>query len=148
MFGLTRTRTRGMPFLGFTISGTIIFPRDHHRPCELSRDGWKAFGVVWKKDNTYLYLYHFMVGTSFAATSPWASFPASSWPTNSHQLEPYSPSQEPHGSRCSGYDVVLPPSFLEPDSWRWMLSEWNKVGPGLHFFATVMGLSGTRIFRR
>src|ERR1700730_6892693 len=136
-----RTGTRADPIRIHDIS-THHLPRDHHRPCELSRDAGRP--VLWKKDTTYRDLYHFwshIFAVNFAMGVVSGIVMAYQFGTNwSH----YSAFAGTITGPLLSYEV-LTAFFLEAGFLGVMLFGWSRVGPGLHFFATIMVAIGTLI---
>jgi len=141
MFSLTALELARIQF-GFTITFHIIFPAITF--------GLAAFLAVleglwlWKKDSTYLHLYHF-----------WSKIFAVNFAMGvvSGLLMAY-----PFGTHWGFYSqfagsitgplltyAVLTAFVLEAGFLGVMLFGWHRVGRGLHFFATVMVAVGTMI---
>ena len=127
---------------GFTISFHIIFPA--------ITIGLAAFLAVleglwlWKKDDTYLELYHFwskIFAVNFAMGVVSGLVMAYQFGTNWSFFSQFA-------GNITGplltYEV-LTAFFLEAGFLGVMLFGWNKVGRGLHFFATIMVSIGTMI---
>src|SRR6201988_5187319 len=141
MFGLTALELARIQF-GFTISFHIVFPA-------LSI-GLASYLMVlegfwlWKKDTVYLELYRFWLqifAVSFAMGVVSGLVMAYQFGTNwSH----YSAFAGSITGPLLTYEV-LTAFFLEAGFLGVMLFGWNKVGPGLHFFATTMVAIGTLI---
>ena len=141
MFGLTALELARIQF-GFTISAHIIFPA--------TTIGLASYLVtleglwLWKKDTTYRDLYHFwshIFAINFAMGVVSGIVMAYQFGTNwSH----YSAFAGTITGPLLSYEV-LTAFFLEAGFLGVMLFGWNKVGPGLHFFATVMVATGTLI---
>ena len=141
MFGLTALELARIQF-GFTISAHIIFPA--------TTIGLASYLVtleglwLWKKDTTYRDLYHFwshIFAVNFAMGVVSGIVMAYQFGTNwSH----YSAFAGTITGPLLSYEV-LTAFFLEAGFLGVMLFGWNKVGPGLHFFATVMVAIGTLV---
>jgi cytochrome d ubiquinol oxidase subunit I len=141
MFGLTALELARIQF-GFTISFHIIFPA-------LSI-GLASYLTVleglwlWKKKPVYLQLYHFwshIFAVTFAMGVVSGLVMAYQFGTNwSH----YSAFAGSITGPLLSYEV-LTAFFLEAGFLGVMLFGWKKVGPGLHFFATIMVAAGTLI---
>jgi len=141
MFGLTALELARIQF-GFTISFHIIFPA-------LSI-GLASYLTVleglWllKKDRVYLELYHFWLqifAVTFAMGVVSGLVMAYQFGTNwSH----YSAFAGSITGPLLSYEV-LTAFFLEAGFLGVMLFGWKKVGPGLHFFSTMMVAAGTLI---
>jgi cytochrome d ubiquinol oxidase subunit I len=139
MFNLTALELARIQF-GFTISFHIIFPA-----ITIGLGSYLAVleGLwLWKKDEVYKHLYHFWSGifaVNFAMGVVSGLVMAYEFGTNwSHYSE--------FAGSITGplltYEV-LTAFFLEAGFLGVMLFGWNKVGRGLHFFATVMVAAGT-----
>lgn len=127
---------------GFTISFHIIFPA--------ITIGLAAFLAVleglwlWKKDDTYLELYHFwskIFAVNFAMGVVSGLVMAYQFGTNWSFYSQFAGSIT---GPLLTYEV-LTAFFLEAGFLGVMLFGWNKVGRGLHFFATLMVALGTMI---
>ena len=141
MFGLTALDLARIQF-GFTVSFHIIFPA--------ITIGLASYLVVleglwlWKQDTVYRDLYHFwtkVFAVNFAMGVVSGLVMAYQFGTNWSYF-----------SRFAGgitgpllaYEV-LTAFFLEAGFLGVMLFGWNRVGPGLHFFATIMVALGTLV---
>src|SRR5437868_3368689 len=141
MFGLTALELARIQF-AFTMSSHIIFPA-----ITIGLASYLAVleGLwLWKKDTTYRDLYHFwshIFAVNFAMG-------VVSGIVMAYQF----------GTNCSGFSAfagsvtgplltyeVLTAFFLEAGFLGVMLFGWNKVGPALHFVATLMVALGTLI---
>jgi cytochrome bd ubiquinol oxidase subunit I len=141
MFGLTALDLARIQF-GFTISFHIIFPA--------MSIGLASYLTVleglwlWKKDTVYLGLYHFwsrIFAVTFAMGVVSGLVMAYQFGTNwSH----YSAFAGSITGPLLSYEV-LTAFFLEAGFLGVMLFGWKKVGPGLHFFSTMMVATGTLI---
>jgi cytochrome d ubiquinol oxidase subunit I len=127
---------------GFTISFHIVFPA-----ITIGLASYLAVleGLwLWKKDTVYLDLYHFwskIFAVNFAMGVVSGLVMAYQFGTNwSH----YSAFAGSITGVLLAYEV-LTAFFLEAGFLGVMLFGWNKVGPGLHFFATLMVTLGTLI---
>ena len=141
MFDLSALDLARVQF-GFTISFHIIFPA--------ITIGLAAFLAVleglwlWKKDDTYLELYHFwskIFAVNFAMGVVSGLVMAYQFGTNWSFYSQFAGSIT---GPLLAYEV-LTAFFLEAGFLGVMLFGWNKVGRGLHFFATVMVAIGTMI---
>src|SRR5229473_550552 len=141
MFGLTALGLARIQF-GFTMSSHIIFPA--------ITIGLASYLValeglwLWKKDTTYRDLYHFwshIFAVNFAMGVVSGIVMAYQFGTN---WSYYSAFAGTITGPLLSYEV-LTAFFLEAGFLGVMLFGWNKVGPGLHFFATVMVAIGTLI---
>ncbi|ODS90379.1 MAG: cytochrome D ubiquinol oxidase subunit I [Comamonas sp. SCN 65-56] len=141
MFGLTALELARIQF-GFTISFHIIFPA--------ITIGLAAFLAVlegmwlWKKDDAYLELYHFwsrIFAVNFAMGVVSGLVMAYQFGTNWSFYSQFAGSIT---GPLLAYEV-LTAFFLEAGFLGVMLFGWNKVGRGLHFFATLMVALGTLI---
>src|SRR3984957_16224636 len=141
MFGLTALELARIQF-GFTISFHIIFPA--------ISIGLASYLMVleglwlWKKDVVYLDLYHFwsqIFAVSFAMGVVSGLVMAYQFGTNWSHYSAFD------GSITGPLLTtgVVTPFFLEAGFLGVMLFGWKKVGPGLHFFATMMVATGTLI---
>jgi cytochrome bd ubiquinol oxidase subunit I len=141
MSGLTALELARIQF-GFTISFHIIFPA--------ITIGLASYLTVleglwlWKKESAYLELYHFwshIFAVNFAMGVVSGLVMAYQFGTNwSH----YSAFAGTITGPLLSYEV-LTAFFLEAGFLGVMLFGWKKVGPGLHFFATIMVAIGTLI---
>jgi cytochrome bd ubiquinol oxidase subunit I len=141
MFGLTALELARIQF-GFTISFHIVFPA--------ISIGLASYLMVleglwlWKKDTVYLELYRFWVqifAVSFAMGVVSGLVMAYQFGTNWSSYSAFAGSIT--GPLLS-YEV-LTAFFLEAGFLGVMLFGWKKVGPGLHFFSTIMVATGTLI---
>src|ERR1700724_1977494 len=141
MFGLTALELARIQF-GFTISFHIIFPA--------ISIGLASYLVVleglwlWKKDIVYLDLYHFwsqIFAVSFAMGVVSGIVMAYQFGTNWSHYSAFAGSIT--GPLLT--NEVLTAFFLEAGFLGVMLFGWKKVGPCLHFFATMMVATGTLI---
>jgi cytochrome d ubiquinol oxidase subunit I len=141
MFGLTALELARIQF-GFTISFHIIFPA--------VTIGLASYLAVlealwlWKKENVYRDLYHFWLkifAVNFAMGVVSGLVMAFQFGTNWSYFSAFAGSIT---GPLLAYEV-LTAFFLEAGFLGVMLFGWNKVGPGLHFFATVMVAIGTLI---
>lgn len=141
MSGLTALELARIQF-GFTISAHILFPA--------ITIGLASYLVVleglwlWKKGEVYRDLYHFwskIFAVNFAMGVVSGLVMAYQFGTNWSHFSAFAGSVT--GPLLS-YEV-LTAFFLEAGFLGVMLFGWNKVGPGLHFFATVMVAIGTLI---
>jgi cytochrome d ubiquinol oxidase subunit I len=141
MFGLTALELARIQF-GFTISAHIIFPA-----ITIGLASYLAVleGLwLWKKDTAYLDLYHFwshIFAVNFAMGVVSGIVMAYQFGTN---WSYYSAFAGTITGPLLSYEV-LTAFFLEAGFLGVMLFGWNKVGPGLHFFATIMVAIGTLI---
>ncbi|MEJ1974714.1 MAG: cytochrome ubiquinol oxidase subunit I [Acetobacteraceae bacterium] len=127
---------------GFTISFHIIFPA--------ITIGLASYLVVleglwlWKEDETYRDLYHFwskIFAVNFAMGVVSGLVMAYQFGTNWSYFSAFAGSVT---GPLLAYEV-LTAFFLEAGFLGVALFGWNKVGPGLHFFATVMVALGTLV---
>jgi len=141
MFGLTALELARIQF-GFTISFHIIFPA--------ITIGLASYLVVleglwlWKKDTVYRDLYHFwskIFAVNFAMGVVSGLVMAYQFGTNWSYFSSFAGSIT---GPLLAYEV-LTAFFLEAGFLGVMLFGWNRVGPGLHFFATIMVALGTLI---
>ncbi|MEA3134425.1 MAG: cytochrome bd ubiquinol oxidase subunit [Gammaproteobacteria bacterium] len=141
MFGLTALELARIQF-GFTIAAHIIFPA--------ITIGLAGYLVVleglwlWKKDTTYRDLYHFwsrIFAVNFGMGVVSGIVMAYQFGTNWSYFSAFAGGIT--GPLLS-YEV-LTAFFLEAGFLGVMLFGWNKVGPGLHFFATVMVAIGSHV---
>ena len=141
MFGLSALQLARIQF-GFTISFHIIFPA--------ITIGLASYLVVleglwlWRKDTVYRDLYYFwsrIFAVNFAMGVVSGLVMAYQFGTNwSH----FSAATGGITGTLLAYEV-LTAFFLEAGFLGVMLFGWNKVGPGLHFFASLMVATGTLI---
>src|SRR6201999_1804630 len=141
MFGLTALELARVQF-GFTISFHIIFPA--------ITIGLASYLTVleglWlcKKDVVYLELYRFwsqIFAVTFAMGVVSGLVMAYQFGTNWSHYSAFA-------GRITGpllTNEVLTAFFLEAGFLGVMLFGWKKVGPGLHFFSTMMVATGTLI---
>jgi cytochrome d ubiquinol oxidase subunit I len=141
MFGLTALELARMQF-GFTISFHIIFPA--------ITIGLASYLTVleglwlWKKDAVYLELYRFwsqIFAVTFAMGVVSGLVMAYQFGTNWSHYSAFAGSIT--GPLLT--NEVLTAFFLEAGFLGVMLFGWKKVGPGLHFFSTMMVATGTLI---
>ncbi|MBB2970633.1 cytochrome ubiquinol oxidase subunit I [Mesorhizobium sp. RMAD-H1] len=141
MFGLTALELARIQF-GFTISFHIIFPA--------ITIGLASYLVVleglwlWKRDEVYRDLYHFWVkvfAINFAMGVVSGLVMAYQFGTNWSYFSSFAGSIT---GPLLTYEV-LTAFFLEAGFLGVMLFGWNKVGPGLHWFSTIMVAGGTLI---
>jgi cytochrome d ubiquinol oxidase subunit I len=141
MFGLTGLELARIQF-GFTMSSHIIFPA--------ITIGLASYLVtleglwLWKKDAVYRDLYQFwsqIFAVNFGMGVVSGIVMAYQFGTNWSYYSAFAGSIT--GPLLS-YEV-LTAFFLEAGFLGVMLFGWNKVGPGLHFFATIMVALGTLI---
>jgi cytochrome bd ubiquinol oxidase subunit I len=141
MFGLTALELARIQF-GFTISFHIIFPA--------ISIGLASYLVVlealwlWRKDIVYLDLYHFwsqIFAVTFAMGVVSGLVMAYQFGTNWSHYSAFAGSIT--GPLLT--NEVLTAFFLEAGFLGVMLFGWKKVGPGLHFFSTMMVAAGTLI---
>src|SRR3984885_272126 len=141
MFGLTALELARIQF-GFTISFHIIFPA--------ITIGLASYLTVleglwlWKKDVVYLELYRFwsqIFAVTFAMGVVSGLVMAYQFGTNWSHYSAFAGSIT--GPLLT--NEVLTAFFLEAGFLGVMLFGWKKVGPGLHFFATMMVATGTLI---
>ncbi|WP_306566003.1 cytochrome ubiquinol oxidase subunit I [Aquabacterium sp.] len=127
---------------GFTVSFHIIFPA--------ITIGLAAFLAVleglwlWRKDQSYLDLYHFwskIFAVNFAMGVVSGLVMAYQFGTNWSFYSQFAGSIT---GPLLAYEV-LTAFFLEAGFLGVMLFGWNKVGRGLHFFATLMVAIGTMV---
>lgn len=141
MFGLTALELARIQF-GFTISFHIIFPA-----ITIGLASYLAVleGLwLWKKDTVYRDLYHFWAGifaVNFAMGVVSGLVMAYQFGTNWSYFSAYAGSIT---GPLLAYEV-LTAFFLEAGFLGVMLFGWNRVGPGLHFFSTIMVALGTLI---
>jgi cytochrome d ubiquinol oxidase subunit I len=141
MFGLTALELARIQF-GFTISFHIIFPA--------ITIGLASYLTVleglwlWKKDVVYLELYRFwsqIFAVTFAMGVVSGLVMAYQFGTNWSHYSAFAGSVT--GPLLT--NEVLTAFFLEAGFLGVMLFGWKKVGPGLHFFSTMMVATGTLI---
>jgi cytochrome d ubiquinol oxidase subunit I len=141
MFGLTALELARIQF-GFTVSFHIVFPA--------ITIGLASYLVVleglWllKKDEVYLDLYRFwspIFAVNFAMGVVSGLVMAYEFGTNWSFFSKFA---GPVTGPLLAYEV-LTAFFLEAGFLGVALFGWNKVGPGLHFFATTMVALGTLI---
>ena len=141
MFGLTALELARIQF-GFTISFHIIFPA-----ITIGLASYLAVleGLwLWKKDTVYRDLYHFwskIFAVNFAMGVVSGLVMAYQFGTNWSYFSAFAGSIT---GPLLTYEV-LTAFFLEAGFLGVVLFGWNKVGPGLHFFATIMVAIGTLI---
>lgn len=141
MFGLTALELARIQF-GFTISFHIVFPA-----ITIGLASYLAVleGLwLWKKDETYRNLYHFwskVFAVNFAMGVVSGLVMAYQFGTNWSYFSAFAGGVT---GPLLAYEV-LTAFFLEAGFLGVMLFGWNKVGPGLHFFATVMVALGTLV---
>lgn len=141
MFGLTALDLARIQF-GFTVSFHIIFPA-----ITIGLASYLAVleGLwLWKKEAMYRDLYHFwarIFAVNFAMGVVSGLVMAYQFGTNWSYFSAFA------GSVTGPLLVyeVLTAFFLEAGFLGVMLFGWSKVGPGLHFFATVMVAIGTLV---
>ncbi|CAM5771584.1 cytochrome ubiquinol oxidase subunit I [Labrys miyagiensis] len=141
MVGLTALELARIQF-GFTVSFHIIFPA--------ITIGLASYLAVlealwlWRGDAVYRDLYHFwskIFAVNFAMGVVSGLVMAYQFGTNWSYFSAFAGSIT---GPLLAYEV-LTAFFLEAGFLGVMLFGWNKVGPGLHFFATVMVAIGTLI---
>ena len=141
MFGLSALELSRIQF-GFTISFHIIFPA--------ITIGLASYLAVlealwlWKRDATYRDLYHFwskIFAVNFAMGVVSGLVMAYEFGTNWSHFSAFAGSIT---GPLLTYEV-LTAFFLEAGFLGVALFGWNRVGPGLHFFATLMVALGTVI---
>lgn len=141
MSGLTALELARIQF-GFTVTFHIVFPA--------ITIGLAAFLAMleglwlWKKDSAYLDLYHFwskIFAVNFAMGVVSGLVMAYQFGTNWSFYSQFAGSIT---GPLLTYEV-LTAFFLEAGFLGVMLFGWNKVGRGLHFFATLMVAVGTMI---
>src|SRR5258707_11090904 len=141
MIGLTALELARIQF-AFTMSSHIIFPA-----ITIGLASYLAVleGLwLWKKDATYRDLYHFwshIFAVNFAMGVVSGIVMAYQFGTNWSYYSAFAGSVP--GPLLS-YEVLIA-FFLEAGFLGVALFGWNKVGPGLHFFATIMVAIGTLI---
>jgi cytochrome bd ubiquinol oxidase subunit I len=141
MFGLSALQLARTQF-GFTVSFHILFPA--------ITIGLASFLTVleglwvWRKDTVYRDLYHFwskIFAVNFAMGVVSGLVMAYQFGTNWSYFSSFAGSIT--GPLLS-YEVMTA-FFLEAGFLGVMLFGWNKVGPGLHLFSTIMVAIGTLI---
>jgi len=141
MFGLTALELARIQF-GFTISFHIVFPA--------ITIGLASYLVVleglwlWRRETVYRDLYHFwstIFAVNFAMGVVSGLVMAYQFGTNWSYFSTFAGSIT---GPLLAYEV-LTAFFLEAGFLGVMLFGWRKVGPGLHFFATIMVALGTLI---
>jgi len=141
MFGLTALELARIQF-GFTISFHIVFPA-----ITIGLASYLAVleGLwLWTKDTAYRDLYHFWMkifAVNFAMGVVSGLVMAYQFGTNWSYFSAFAGSIT---GPLLAYEV-LTAFFLEAGFLGVMLFGWNRVGPGLHFLATVMVAIGTLI---
>jgi cytochrome bd ubiquinol oxidase subunit I len=141
MFGLTALELARIQF-GFTISFHIVFPA-----ITIGLASYLAVleGLwLWRKQTVYRDLYHFwssIFAVNFAMGVVSGLVMAYQFGTNWSYFSAFAGSIT---GPLLAYEV-LTAFFLEAGFLGVMLFGWNKVGPGLHFFATLMVAAGTLI---
>ncbi|MDH4984291.1 cytochrome ubiquinol oxidase subunit I [Aminobacter anthyllidis] len=141
MFGLTALELARIQF-GFTISFHIIFPA-----ITIGLASYLAVleGLwLWKRDTVYRDLYHFwskIFAVNFAMGVVSGLVMAYQFGTNWSYFSSFAGSIT---GPLLAYEV-LTAFFLEAGFLGVMLFGWNRVGPGLHFFSTIMVAIGTLI---
>jgi cytochrome bd ubiquinol oxidase subunit I len=141
MVGFTALELARIQF-GFTISFHIIFPA-----ITIGLASYLAVleGLwLWRKEEVYRDLYHFwskIFAVNFAMGVVSGLVMAYQFGTNWSYFSAFAGSIT---GPLLAYEV-LTAFFLEAGFLGVMLFGWNKVGPGLHFFATVMVAIGTLI---
>ena len=141
MFGLTALELARIQF-GFTISFHIVFPA-----ITIGLGSYLAVleGLwLWRKETVYKDLYHFWVkifAVNFAMGVVSGLVMAYQFGTNWSYYSAFAGSIT---GPLLAYEV-LTAFFLEAGFLGVMLFGWNRVGPGLHFFATIMVALGTLI---
>ena len=141
MFGLSALELARIQF-GFTVSFHIIFPA-----ITIGLASYLAVleGLwLWRKDTVYRSLYHFwsrIFAVNFAMGVVSGLVMAYQFGTNWSYFSAFA-------GGITGplltYEV-LTAFFLEAGFLGVALFGWNKVGPGLHFFATLMVAAGTLV---
>src|ERR1700692_4832465 len=141
MLGLTSLDLARIQF-GFTVSFHIIFPA-----ISIGLASYLAvleWLWLWKKDVVYRELYHFwskIFAVNFAMGVVSGLVMAYQFGTNWSYFSAFAGSIT---GPLLTYEV-LTAFFLEAGFLGVMLFGWNKVGPGLHFFATIMVACGTLV---
>ncbi|MGI6852396.1 cytochrome ubiquinol oxidase subunit I [Mesorhizobium sp. 1B3] len=139
MFGLTALELARIQF-GFTISFHIVFPA-----ITIGLASYLAVleGLwLWKRDTVYRDLYHFwskIFAVNFAMGVVSGLVMAYQFGTNWSYYSAFAGSIT---GPLLAYEV-LTAFFLEAGFLGVMLFGWNRVGPGLHFFSTIMVALGT-----
>ncbi|QJP16839.1 cytochrome ubiquinol oxidase subunit I [Starkeya sp. ORNL1] len=139
MFGFTALELARIQF-GFTISFHIIFPA-----ITIGLASYLAVleGLwLWRKDEVYRALYFFwskIFAVNFAMGVVSGLVMAYQFGTNWSYFSTFAGSIT---GPLLAYEVMTA-FFLEAGFLGVMLFGWNKVGPGLHFFATIMVAMGT-----
>jgi cytochrome d ubiquinol oxidase subunit I len=141
MFGLSALELARIQF-GFTVSFHIIFPA-----VTIGLASYLAVleGLwLWRKDTVYRSLYHFwsrIFAVNFAMGVVSGLVMAYEFGTNWSYFSGFAGGVT---GPLLTYEV-LTAFFLEAGFLGVALFGWNKVGPGLHFFATLMVALGTLI---
>lgn len=141
MFGFTALELARIQF-GFTISFHIIFPA-----ITIGLASYLAVleGLwLWKRDETYRDLYFFwskIFAVNFGMGVVSGLVMAYQFGTNWSYFSAFAGSIT---GPLLAYEV-LTAFFLEAGFLGVMLFGWKKVGPGLHFFATIMVALGTLV---
>lgn len=141
MFNLSALELARIQF-GFTISFHIVFPA-----ITIGLASYLAVleGLwLWKKDHVYKNLYHFwsrIFAVNFAMGVVSGLIMAYEFGTNWSRYSEFAGSIT---GPLLTYEV-LTAFFLEAGFLGVMLFGWDKVGRGLHFFATIMVAAGTLI---
>ncbi|HWK66624.1 MAG TPA: cytochrome ubiquinol oxidase subunit I [Rhizobiaceae bacterium] len=141
MFGLTALELARIQF-GFTISFHIVFPA-----ITIGLASYLAVleGLwLWNRDTVYRDLYHFwskIFAVNFAMGVVSGLVMAYQFGTNWSYYSAFAGSVT---GPLLAYEV-LTAFFLEAGFLGVMLFGWNRVGPGLHFFSTIMVALGTLI---
>lgn len=141
MFGLSALDLARIQF-GFTVSFHIIFPA-----ITIGLASYLAVleGLwLWKKDKVYRDLYHFwskIFAVNFAMGVVSGLVMAYQFGTNWSYFSAFAGSVT---GPLLAYEV-LTAFFLEAGFLGVMLFGWSRVGPGLHFFSTIMVAIGTLI---
>lgn len=141
MFGLTALELARIQF-GFTISFHIVFPA-----ITIGLASYLAVleGLwLWKKDEVYRRIYLFwseVFAVNFAMGVVSGVVMAYQFGTNWSYFSAFAGGIT---GPLLAYEV-LTAFFLEAGFLGVMLFGWNRVGPGLHFFATIMVALGTLI---
>jgi cytochrome bd ubiquinol oxidase subunit I len=141
MFGLTALELARIQF-GFTVSFHIVFPA-----ITIGLASYLAVleGLwLWKREEVYRDLYHFwsaVFAVNFAMGVVSGLVMAYQFGTNWSYFSAFAGSIT---GPLLTYEV-LTAFFLEAGFLGVMLFGWNRVGPGLHFFATIMVALGTLV---
>src|ERR1700761_2713900 len=141
MFGLDALHLARIQF-GFTVSFHIIFPA-----ITIGLASYLAVLeglLLWKKDSVYRDLYHFWVrifAVTFAMGVVSGLVMAYEFGTNWSYFSNFAGGVT---GPLLAYEV-LTAFFLEAGFLGVMLFGWRKVGPGLHFFSTLMVAAGTLV---